>query len=248
MRCAILYTVLYTDIPHIAMAKKLFYMIRHGESILNAERKRQGPDGSLSQRGQEQAAATGKRLENQKFDAVLVSPYTRTRETAEIICSYIKTKKPLELVDLLTERRNPSEIVNQSADDPKVKYIVDIIDRSFHKDNYRYSDEENFEDLKNRAHNLLIYLAHRPSNEHKVLVVTHSIFLKMIASYILYHDKLDAHKYNLLSYTNASNNASITICEYNSGWLGDGLLGRIFFPPERRWRLLAWDDYTISTN
>ncbi len=221
------------------MAKKLFYLIRHGESLLNAAHVRQGPEGALSPRGVEQADRTGKALSPIKFDAFLVSPYERTRETAQIIAKHVHTEKPIEYVDLLMERRNPSEIVNKHAEDPQVKYIIDLIDKSYHDDNYRYSDEENFTDLKERARRLLIYLAHRPEN--KILVVTHSIFLKMIASYILYRDDLTAKKYNLLSYTNTSSNASVTIIEYTSSIFGDGWLGRQILPPERRWRLLEWD-------
>ncbi len=221
------------------MAKKIFYLIRHGESLLNAQHIRQGPEGSLSPKGVAQAEETGKRLSPITFDAFLVSPYQRTVETANTIAKHVHSKKPIEYVELLIERRNPSEIVNQYAEDPKVKYIVDLIDQSSHDDNYRYSDEENFSDLKERARRLLVYLAHRP--EHRVLVVTHSIFLKMIASYILHHDSLTALKYNMLSYNNASGNASITIIEYNSGMFGDGWLGRKINPPEKRWRLLQWD-------
>lgn len=224
------------------MARKIFYMIRHGESLLNAQHIRQGREGSLSDTGKAQAAATGERLKAVKFDAVLVSPYIRTQETAEIIVSQLKYKKPLEYVELLIERRNPSEIVNKSGDDPEIKKIIDTIDKSYHSDDFRYSDEENFNDLKERARQLLAYLATRP--EHKLLVVTHSIFLKMVAAYIIHWDQLDSHKYNLLSFINTSNNASITICEYNSGWFGDTWLGKKLNPPEKRWRIMAWDDYT----
>lgn len=221
------------------MPKKTIYFVRHGESLLNAAHVRQGSAGSLSPKGIEQAAWTGKRLSPVKFDAFLVSPFQRTKETAEEISKFVKSKKGIEYVDLLVERKNPSEIVNQSADDPKVKYIVDLIDKSYHDDAYRYSDEENFIDLKERARRLLIYLAHR--SEKKILVVTHSIFLKMIASYILYRDDLTARKYNVLSYTNESNNASITIVEYTYSIFGDGWLGRKLVPPEKRWRLVQWD-------
>lgn len=222
------------------MAKKLFYLIRHGESLLNAAHIRQGADGALSEKGRQQAEKTGKRLESIRFKAFLVSPFERTRETAACMLPHIKCRRPIEYLDILTERRNPSEIIGQSADDPIVAHIVDLIDKSYHNDDFRYSDEENFSDLKTRAYKLLTYLAHR--RENKILVVTHSIFLKMIASYILYGENLTAQKYNLLSFVNASNNASITIIEYNSGWLGDGYLGRFFFPPEKRWRLVTWDE------
>ncbi len=217
-------------------------MVRHGESLLNAAHIRQGFEGSLSELGKEQARQTGQRLKKVKFDAVLVSPYERTVETAELILSELKHKKPLEFSNLLVERKNPSEIVNKRAEDPEVRKIVDLIDRSVHDDSYRYSDEENFADLKKRAKTLLTYLATRP--EKKLLVVTHSIFLKMVAAYIIKGEALTAKQYNLLSYLNASNNASITIIEYDGGWLGNGWLGKTFYPPESRWKMIAWDDYT----
>lgn len=224
------------------MSRKLFYMVRHGESILNAQHIRQGADGSLSEKGIKQAEETGKRLSKTKFDVILVSPFTRTRETAEVISRYVRSKKPMEFVDLLVERRNPKEIIGQYAEDPEIKKIIDIVDKSYHSDDFRYSDEENFQDLKERAKKLLAYLEERP--EKKILVVTHSIFLKMVAAYMIHRDSLDSKKYNILSFTNSSNNASITVCEYNSGWLGDGFLGEIFYPKKNRWKLLAWDDYT----
>jgi hypothetical protein len=68
----------------------------------------------------------------------------------------------------------------------------------------------------------------------------------MVASFLLYRDRLTADKYNLLSYKNASNNASISIFEYNSGWLGDGWLGRKFYPIDSRCKILAWDDFSIN--
>lgn len=226
------------------MARKLYYMVRHGESVLNAEHVRQGAEGGLSEKGREQAAATGRRLANTKFDVMLVSPYERTRETAGIIAKYVEVGKGGELLDLLVERRNPSEIVGKSADEREVRYIVDLIDRSYHSDDYRYSDEENFTDLKDRARRLLAYLQGRP--EEKLLIVTHSIFLKMIAAYVIHGEKLDAKKYNVLSFTNDSNNASVTVFEYQyrDSWFRESFIGKYFLPPEHRWSLVAWDDYT----
>lgn len=213
------------------MKRHLFYFVRHGESILNSQGIRQGSEGSLSDKGKAQADITGQRLKHRKIEVLLVSPYTRTRETAAEINKYLN--KPIEYNDLLKERRNPSEIVGQHADDPEVRKIVDLIDRSYHLDDYRYSDEENFEDLRDRAKALLAYLETR--KEKTVLVVTHGIFLKMFIAYMLYRDNLTASGYNKLSFFNASNNAAITVCEYVDGW---------FAPkPPKRWKLLSWDDY-----
>jgi broad specificity phosphatase PhoE len=214
------------------MAKKVFYMVRHGESIMNAKHIRQGEAGGLSEAGKHQAEITGERLKNYFFDVILASPFERTRETADIIYKHMKNPRPVEYTDLLKERRNPSEIIEKPADDREVKKIIEIIDKSYHSDDYRFSDEENFNDLKQRALKLLDYLSKRP--EHLFLLVTHSIFLKMISAVVVHGESLTAEKYNLISFMNYSNNAAISVCEYNSG---------LFGLRKKPWRLLAWDDY-----
>jgi hypothetical protein len=47
-----------------------------------------------------------------------------------------------------------------------------------------------------------------------------------------------------MSVVNSSNNASITICEYEEVYDRSGFLGWIF--PKKRgvWKMLAWDDYS----
>lgn len=222
--------------------KKIFYMIRHGESVLNSQHIRQGKDGALSDLGRQQAEQTGVRLKDVAFDVMLVSPFQRTVETAEIIMKHLELPKPPEYLDLLGERRNPTEIIGKSADLPEIKQIIDIIDKSYHSDDFRYSNEENFIDLRDRAIQLLNYLAHRP--EERFLVVTHSIFLKMVGAVINSGEKLTAKKYNLMSFVNSSNNASITICECEEVNDRHVLFGW-FFPKKRMvWKILAWDDYT----
>jgi len=216
------------------MARKIFYFVRHGESILNQKGIRQGSEGALSDKGRLQAEQTGQRFKGRTIDIILVSPYERTKETAAIINKYVN--KNIEYCDLLKERRNPSEIVGKLADSEEVTKIVDIIDRSFHADDYRYSDEENFLDLKNRAKALLDYLALR--KEKNILVVTHGIFLKMVGAYLVEGEALTASAYNKLSFLNSSSNASITVCEYKTGW---------YIPSkDKGWKLIAWDDYAIG--
>jgi broad specificity phosphatase PhoE len=216
------------------MTRKLFYFVRHGESLLNAAGIRQGAEGSLSEKGKEQAAATGRRLASHNFDSILASPYVRTRETADIINHNLKQTKQIEYVDLLHERRNPSAIIGKSTADPEVNKIIEMMDKAYHTDDFRIADEENFLDLKARAKELLEYLSKRKEKE--LLVVTHGIFLRMIAAYIIYGDTLNAPSYNTLSFFNASNNAAVTVCEYKKGLFGP--------PPDERWKLIAWDDYS----
>jgi len=209
---------------------KNIYFVRHGETILNAQRIRQGAEGALSEKGRTQAKFVGERLKEFPIDVIIASPYERTVESAGIINSFVN--KPIEYSDLLMERRNPKEIIGKSYDDPEVRKIIDRIDKSFHEGSLRYSDEENFDDLKDRARKLLDYLQNR--KEEKILCVTHGIFLTMVIAYMQYRDTLTAQEYVRLSYFNPANNAGITVCRYN--------------PRERKnetggWSLLAWNDY-----
>lgn len=216
------------------MSRKIVYFVRHGESILNAAGIRQSAEGGLSERGKEQAKLTGERMKERAVDTIISSTYERARETTAIINACFSISRPIEFSPLLIERRNPKEIIGKSIDDLEVRKIVDNIDKSFHGDEYRYSDEENFLDLKKRAKDALDYLAER--REKNILVVTHGIFLRMIVAYILYGEDLTASMYNTLSFSNAANNAGITVCQYKKGLFGP--------TPDKRWSLLAWNDYT----
>lgn len=211
------------------MATKIIYFVRHGETELNAKNIRQGPEGSLTEKGREQALATAKRFPKNKGrpQAIISSPYQRARETAEIIAKELKMK--VKYSNLLVERRNPSEVIGHGGGEKGVRAIIDRIDKSYHPDDLRISDEENFLDLKKRAKKLLSYIRWR--REKRIIMVTHGIFLKMVASYMLYGNGLTASEYNNLSYFNPINNAGMAICSYTHHWF-----------KKNEWKILVWND------
>lgn len=212
------------------MKTKIIYFVRHGETELNARNIRQGPDGPLSIKGISQVRQTAVRLPKKKSEApqaIIASPFQRTKETAAILAQ--EYNMPVEYSDLLVERKNPTEIIGHSGKEETVQQIVDRIDKSYHDDSLRFSDEENFVDLRNRADALLHFIERRP--EDRLLMVTHGIFLKMVVSYMLLGDKLTASEYNKLSYLNPMDNAGVTICAYVKRW---------FRKPQ--WKLLMWND------
>lgn len=82
-------------------------LLRHGESIGNAEARWQGQaDFPLTDRGREQAFALAERWKKEKvqFDYVISSPLSRARETAEIIASALGLT--IEFEPLWLERDN----------------------------------------------------------------------------------------------------------------------------------------------
>ncbi len=110
-----------------------------------------------------------------------------------------------------------------------MKLIVDQIDKSYHDDNLRYSDEENFIDLKKRAKKLLRYIIWR--RQDRIIMVTHGIFLKMVVAYMIHGNKLTASMYNTLSYLNKMDNAGMTICQYIPHWF-----------KKDEWKVITWND------
>ena len=66
--------------------RALLVVIRHGESVYNAERRMQGQaDPPLTARGREQAVAARGLIKGRSFDRVLSSDLARARETAELL-------------------------------------------------------------------------------------------------------------------------------------------------------------------
>src|SRR5512136_1410620 len=82
-------------------------LLRHGESVGNAEARWQGQsDFPLTDVGRAQARALAERWQREqaKFDFLITSPLTRARETAEIIASALNI--PVEYDPLWLERDN----------------------------------------------------------------------------------------------------------------------------------------------
>lgn len=196
------------------MFVKYYYLVRHGETIMNKEHRRQGEEGLLSPLGVTEVREVAKRLLNIKIDKMFVSPFERTRETGGIINSYLKLKdEQIIIAPLIAERRNPSNIVGKSYDDPVAKAFIDTMDESLHDPDLRISDEENFQDLKNRALLAQEYLI--KNGEKYNLCITHGIFLKMFLGTLVYGEDLTVKQYAEITFYNAAHNAAITLIKYD---------------------------------
>jgi len=80
------------------------YLVRHGETDWNRQRRIQGlTDIPLNDTGREQARLTGMLLTRRPITRVFASPLSRARETAEIIAAELGLADP-ELRDALVER------------------------------------------------------------------------------------------------------------------------------------------------
>ncbi|NLI88809.1 MAG: histidine phosphatase family protein, partial [Epulopiscium sp.] len=71
------------------------YIVRHGQTKWNKEKRMQGwADSKLTELGRKQAKLLGESLENIEFNQVVSSPLGRTRETSKLVIG----DRPVELI------------------------------------------------------------------------------------------------------------------------------------------------------
>lgn len=205
---------------------KNIYFVRHGESEGNVGPILQSFTTPLTPKGREQAEYIAERATKLPVEAIISSPMARARETAEIIL--VKVSKPIEYSDLFGERRRPAEIIGQPKDAPRSIEIKKIVEENFHLPTYRFSDEENFEDLKSRAKEALAYLAARP--EDNVLVVTHGLFMRIVLAYVIHGEALTSEECVRFIHGLNMENTGLTILGYDA-------------TKRSPWWLWVWNDH-----
>lgn len=202
------------------------YLVRHGQSEGNKQGLFQTSDVPLSEDGIKQAESLAKRLKNIHFDFIYSSPVFRAKQTARIINKEINT--PVEFWDNLIELRTPSEIKGKRIDDKKVIKIRGLIEKNAHKENFRYSDEETFNELNERAKQVLKHLEHKHKNQ-TVLCISHSTAIKAIIGKIIFGDELTPKIFLKMRFHMWAQNTGITVCERTEKY---------------GWTLTTWNDMT----
>lgn len=207
---------------------KTVYFVRHGESKGNVGDLWQDASAPLTANGREQARAVATRLMDKEIDVIISSTMVRGKETSEIMGK--KLGKPVEYSDVLIERRRPKEQIGQEKDSVSVAFIGEAVRTNFHNPNFRFSDEENFTDLKKRSGELLNLLVKR--KEENIVVVTHEFFMRMIIAYISMGDKLTPDEGEQFVRTFHLLNTGLTIVKENKG------------DNNSSWDVCTWNDYS----
>lgn len=101
----------------LVMAMLRLFLVRHGQSVWNDERRIQGQqDIPLNDDGRRQAVALGKRLMGTQIHACFSSPLKRAKETAELILKTLGSSIPTITLSELMER-NFGDWEGKSIDD-----------------------------------------------------------------------------------------------------------------------------------
>lgn len=210
---------------------KRIYLVRHGESEANVGNIYLGGKTPLTEVGHQQAEFIAERASKLPIEIIIASTLLRAMQTAQHIVD--KISKPFETSDLFVERRSPSEYIGRKYNDPATAGIDKILDANFGKEGWKYSDEENFEDMKTRAKKAIEFLEARPEND--ILVVTHGLFLRMLVGTILFGDEFSGREGFNLFKTFQTKNTGLTIFMYHPETATEGMY--------KAWRMLTWNDH-----
>lgn len=201
---------------------KTIYLVRHGETQNNVEKRSGHPDDPLTEKGEKQAHLLGQRFLHIPIDTVVSSPYTRAHRTAEAIG---KVKKiPIQISELFHEVVGPSIFIGKSYDDPSLLDLRKQRHDNWGNPDWRHSDEENFFDVLERAKKAQAFLEEHPSNN--LAVTSHGGFMRVLAGLILLRDKYTAELSTVLYPALGVSNTGITVLQYE----------------KKKWTLFRWND------
>ena len=204
---------------------KNIYFVRHGSSEGNALRVYQSASIPLSELGHEQAQTTSRRLSNITVDLLISSPYTRAYETAEYISKTVNL--PIEKNELFRERKRPSIQEEKSKELEELKAIDKAIADNWEILSYRHSDEENFEDLKQRAQKAFEFIESR--KEDNIIIVTHKNFLHCLIWYRLFDSNVTPKEAKIITDNFIMSNTGIVWMQFDE--------------IKKDWKIVTWNDH-----
>ena len=146
------------------------FLIRHGETIFNANRTIQFGDTPLSDRGLEQARQLGERMRDEPITAILSSDYARAHRTAEAVRH--TTGAAVQIQTSLRERH-----LGDHRGTPFAELDVDVFARDYHPPNGESWAQ--FHDRTERAwQEVLDYAARQASGD--FAVVSHALVCRAL--------------------------------------------------------------------
>lgn len=162
-----------------------FIVIRHGETLWNAERRHQGHlDSPLTDLGLAQAKALGKRLQRVRIDALVSSDLPRARQTAQALLAFQPASLQLQL-DAGLRERNLGIFGGLTSEQAMERYPQDYEAFRSGDPEHRLPEGESLRDLYERIATAMDAQAARFVPGQTVVVVTHGGSLEQFLRYVL---------------------------------------------------------------
>ncbi len=197
------------------------YVLRHGETALNAKGVMQGwLNEPLNQNGRDLAVATGRAMRRIRFDACISSPLVRARETVEIILRESGNELPVSVDDRIRE-------INFGDLEGKTFREMGEAGELFYTDPFRltgFPNGETIRDLCKRTQAFLWELIEKDDGK-TYLIGTHGCAARAMLNF-LYDDPSDFWQ------GRAPYNCSVNIVESHAGVPRLTAIDKVYYDPE----------------
>jgi broad specificity phosphatase PhoE len=221
-------------------------IVRHAESAANLRRLYidqansydmelglgvRDADVALTPFGEEQARATGRGLnQHGPFHVVYVSPYRRTRQTAELICTELEPR-PRSIIEERIREKEFGIFEGLTRHGGQTRHPEEWARREkIGKYYYRPPGGESFPDVNLRVHSFLGTLIREHTGQ-RVLVVTHSVVVLCFRRLL---ERLDEQELLTLDKTDDVKNAALLTYEIGTRDGRSGVLVRT------QWNVTLW--------
>ncbi len=203
---------------------KRVYFVRHGETEGNIGRFFQSSDTPLTEKGHEGAKAVAARFSQIPIDAILVSPFVRTQQTAKYI-SELKGISP-ETVPSLHEFLQSVSIRGKEWASPEGQEYNIERKNNFFNPSWECDGAENHAKVIERIKEAVRYIENHSAQN--IVIVSHGQFLGLLTTYLLLGKSTDSAIHETL-YENLHLLSNVAITEF------------IF--NEGKWQLFTWNDH-----
>lgn len=196
------------------------YLLRHGETTLNAKGVMQGRlDEPLNDSGRELALITGRALKGIHFDYCISSPLSRARETAQIILKESQNILPIDIDERIIEidfGDLEGKKITEMGEDGLKFYFEPLKFKGFH-------NGETVLEVCKRTQEFLKELIAKDDNN-TYLISTHGCAMRAMINYLL--DNKEDYWIGHAPY-----NCSFTIIESNKGKASIIEIDKVYYDP-----------------
>lgn len=156
------------------------YLVRHGETVWNVEKRLQGwKDSPLTENGLRNAERLAERLDGTRIDRIFSSDQKRALTTAQIIAK--DRSIPIEILSSLREL-NFGSWEGMTISEIEDKYPLEYNTYKTEPDKYISTDGESIGQLFDRAAKALKHI--QSCGEENVLVVTHGVTIRALMTIV----------------------------------------------------------------
>jgi probable phosphoglycerate mutase len=158
------------------------YIVRHGETEFNVQKRMQGRlDSPLTQRGVDNARALARQMENVTFEKIYSSPSPRAYKTAELIKG--ERDIQIQIEDELREM-NLADWEGKSKEELEQLYPEEN-DKFWNKPQlFKPIGGESFQQVQDRVVEAINKLISKNSDGN-ILIVTHSVVIKTLITFYM---------------------------------------------------------------